>query len=241
MAGILVYPRCEAERNRFVVQKLADLLGVQLVEPSYREKADFVINRSNDYTVAEYYENMGIRVFNPSSLSKLANDKQACYDFMQDNGIEVMPTRYSTPPFVKKPVDGHGGDGVVWCESTDDYDDSMVCQKPASDLGRDVRVWVLGGEIVCAILRSSDTDFRSNFCLGGNAEIYHLSDDEVALVKHIISLLDGDYYGVDFVFDHGRMVFNEIEDTVGARMIYTLTDIDIIAEYAQYIKNVVES
>lgn len=235
MSGILVYSKKEAERNAFSVQKFCEKLDVKLVEPDYRGDADFVINRSNDYTIAEYYESKGIRVFNPSSLSKIANDKQLCYDYMESNGIEIMPTRYSIPPFVKKPRNDHGGNGVVMCHSVDDYDENMVCQAPASDLGRDVRVWVLGGEIICSILRKSDTDFRSNYCLGGSAEIYNLSSDEKALVNAVISLVDGDYYGVDFVFNNGKMVFNEIEDTVGARMVYDLTDIDILDRYIDYI------
>lgn len=235
MAGILVYSKKEAERNAFVVQKFSEKLDIQLVTPDYRGRADFVINRSNDYRVAEYYENLGIRVFNPSNLSKIANDKQLCYDYMESKGIEIMPTRYGTAPFVKKPRNGHGGNGVIMCNSADDYDSDMVCQMPASDLGRDVRVWVLGGEIICSILRSSDSDFRSNYCLGGSASIYDLSADERALVNVIISTIDGDYYGVDFVFNNGKMVFNEIEDTVGARMVYDLTDIDILDMYIDYI------
>lgn len=238
MSGILVYSKKEAERNAFSVQKFCEKLDVKLVEPDYRGDADFVINRSNDYTIAEYYESKGIRVFNPSSLSKIANDKQLCYDYMESKGIEIMPTRYCTPPFVKKPRNDHGGNGVVMCHSADDYDENMVCQAPASDLGRDVRVWVLGGEIICSILRKSDTDFRSNYCLGGSAEIYNLSSDEKALVNAVISLVDGDYYGVDFVFNNGKMVFNEIEDTVGARMVYDLTDIDILD---MYIQNIIET
>lgn len=236
MAGILVYPADEAKRNAFVVQKFKQKLDIKLVTPDYRGTADFVVNRSNDYRVAEYYEKQGIRVFNPSQLSKIANDKQLCYDYMESKGIEVMPTRYCTVPFVKKPRNSHGGNGVVMCNSASDYDSDFVCQMPASDLGKDVRVWVLGGEIICAILRSSDTDFRSNYCLGGRASIYDLSPDERALVNAVISLVDGDYYGVDFVFNNGKMVFNEIEDTVGARMVYDLTNIDILDMYIDYIK-----
>lgn len=236
MSGILVYSQEEAERNSYVVERFVSGLGVRLVEPSYRGLADYVINRSNDYKIAEFYEQNGIRVFNPSSLSKIANDKQSCYDFMEQNGIEIMPTRCAVPPFVKKPKDGHGGMGVVMCNSADDYDENMVCQQVATDVGRDVRVWVLGGKIIASILRKSDTDFRSNYCLGGSAEIYNLSADEQCLVQRIIDLVDGDYFGVDFVFNNGKMVFNEIEDTVGARMIYDLTDIDIIAKYIDYIK-----
>lgn len=235
MKTILVYSAAEARRNAFAVQKFLNELVAELVTPDYRGEADVVINRSDDYRIAQYYESRGIRVFNSAVFTRLANDKQAAYDFMEQNGIPVMPTRYSTPPFVKKPRDGHGGAGVIMCNSADDYDESFVCQKPASDLGRDLRVWVLGGEIKAAFLRVSKTDFRSNFCLGGDAVPYSLNADEIALVKKIIALVGGDYYGIDFVFDGGKIVFNELEDAVGARILYAKTDMDIFAEYGKYI------
>lgn len=240
MKTILVYSPEEAARNSFVVKKFREQLGAELVDPTARVRADVVINRSNDFGVANYYGKMGAKVFNGAEFCRLANDKQLCYDFMQKRGIKIMPTRYSNPPFVKKPKNSHGGNGVVMCRSAEEYDENQVCQMPASDLGKDVRVWVLGGEIVTSILRVSDTDFRSNYCLGGRAELYNLSAEETAEVQKIIDLvspLGAHYYGIDFVFNHGKAVFNELEDTVGARMVYDLTDIDIIDRYIEYIKS----
>ena len=34
---------------------------------------------------------------------------------------------------------------------------------------------------------------------------------------------------------NGKWVLNEIEDAVGARMLYSLADFDIVKEYAAYI------
>ena len=237
MKPILVYSKEEAKRNSFAVNKICEKTGAVLVTPKYDGEALYVINRTNDYRVAERFEKRGTRVFNPSAFSRLANDKQLCYDFMEQNKIEIMPTRYKGVPFVKKPKNGHGGQGVMMCESIDDYDESFVCQKPASDLGKDLRVWVLGDEIVASILRVSESDFRSNFCLGGTAIPYYLSEAETKEVKKIISLVKGDYYGIDFVFDGGKIVFNELEDAVGARMVYEKTDIDIISLFCDYVLN----
>lgn len=236
MSGVLIYTNKEAKRNRFSIEKFIQKLDVKLVDESFRGDADFVINRTNDYKIAEYYESRGIRVFNPSSLSKIANDKQKCYEFMKENGIEIMPINYKGVPAVKKKIDGHGGIDVYMLDKAEPFDDGYVYQKPCDTLGRDVRVWLIGGKIIATILRSSDTDFRSNFCLGGKASEYTLTDDDRALVYKIADLLDYDYIGIDFIFNNGRLVFNEIEDTVGARMIYSLTDIDIISLYCDYIK-----
>lgn len=236
MSGVLIYTNKEAKRNRFSIEKFIQKLDVKLVDENYRGDADFVINRTNDYKIAEYFESRGIRVFNPSSLSKIANDKQKCYEFMKENGIEIMPINYKGVPAVKKKIDGHGGIDVYMLDKAEPFEDGYVYQKPCDTLGRDVRVWLIGGKIIASILRSSDTDFRSNFCLGGKASEYTLTDDDRALVYKIADLLDYDYIGIDFIFNNGRLVFNEIEDTVGARMIYSLTDIDIISLYCDYIK-----
>jgi ribosomal protein S6--L-glutamate ligase/gamma-F420-2:alpha-L-glutamate ligase len=236
MSGILIYTEAEAKRNSFAIEKFKENLDVTLVDENYRGKADFVINRTNDYTIGEYFEGKGIRVFNPSTLSKIANNKQACYDFMEINGIPVLPTDYDGVPAVKKPVDSHGGNGVEMLTTPEPFEQGYVYQKPCDTLGKDLRVWAIGNEIITSILRESETDFRSNFCLGGSATVYELSSDEKALVEKVISLVSSDYIGIDFLFNNGTLVFNEIEDTVGARMVYAKTDIDIISIYCDYIK-----
>ena len=238
MSGILIYSKEEAERNAFSIKKYKENLDINLVlqdDVDFSINTDFVINRTNDYTIAEKFEKRGIRVFNPSSLTKLANNKQACYEFMQKNGIEIMPVNYGGVPAVKKAVNGKGGTEVFMINEKEPFENGYVYQKPASDLGKDLRVWLINGKIEASVLRESKVDFRANFCLGGRAVLYELSDEEKNLIYNISSLIKYDYIGIDFVFNSGKIVFNEIEDSVGARMIYSLTDIDIIKNYCKYI------
>jgi len=240
MSGILIYSASEAQRNAFAIEKFRENLDTALVTEenlNFSADTDFVINRTNNSSIAESFEKRGIRVFNPSSLTALANNKQRCYEFMSKNGIEIMPVNYKKTPVVIKPSDGKGGKDVRLIKSGEiPIKKGYVYQKPASDLGKDLRVWLIGGRIAAAALRESKTDFRSNFCLGGNAYLYTLSEEERALVMKIAGLVKYDYIGIDFVFNNGRIVFNEIEDAVGARMVYSLTEIDIIKEYCNYIK-----
>lgn len=237
MSGVLLYTKEEAERNAFSVEKYKKYLGVALVDENYRGDADFVINRTNDYKIGEYFEKKGIRVFNPSSLSRLANDKQLCYEFMEKNGITVMPVNYKGVPVIKKKIDGAGGKEVFMLNKAEPFEKGYVYQMPCDTLGKDLRVWVIGGKIITAVLRESKTDFRSNFCLGGSAIPYNLNEKEIVQVQKVISLVKCDYAGFDFLFHRGELVFNEIEDTVGARMVYSVSDIDIIKLYCDYIKN----
>lgn len=58
----------------------------------------------------------------------------------------------------------------------------IVVQRVASEKGKDLRVYVIGNEIVAGMLRTSATDFRSNFSLGGHAQVHVLTEEEEMLV-----------------------------------------------------------
>ena len=179
-------------------------------------------------------------MFNPAAFCALANDKDACYRFMAAKGVEILPIDQTEPPMVVKPKDGHGGQGVRLIlpgEPVPPQDGNLVYQAVADTPGQDLRVWLLGGEIYAACLRRSATDFRSNYCLGGSAAVYPLTPAERAQVSDIAALVQADYYAIDFVRHQGRWVFNELEDTVGARMLYDLTTLDPLADYCRYIQN----
>ena len=147
MSGVLIYSEKEAKRNTFAINKFKEELGVTLAINDYNGTADFIINRTNNYKIAEKFEKKGIRVFNPSSLSKLANNKQLCYEFMEKNGIEILPINYKEVPAVKKPIDGHGGQGVVMINEKESFESGFVYQKPCATLGKDLRVWAIGNDI----------------------------------------------------------------------------------------------
>ena len=146
-------------------------------------------------------------------------------------------------PNVTKPIDSKGGDRVFLNKNYDDYkkniksynDTSFILQNVASEVGKDLRVYVIGKEIIASVLRTSKTGFISNFCKGNDASLYTLKSSEISLVKKIVNLIDADYVGIDFLFDKGNLVLNEIENVVGARMLYSLTDINIADRFIKYI------
>ena len=212
--------------------------------------ADIVINRSRDVSVALECEKMNIPVFNNSQICRMGNDKLAAVNYAAEKGIRVMPTFETADgldyPFVMKSRDGHGGKEVFLIENEQDLasalsvaetssDTKWIYQKVASDIGRDLRVYITGNKITAAMLRTSENDFRSNFSLGGSAAVYTLSKTEIETVEKLTDGLDIGHCGIDFIFDRGELVFNEIEDVVGSRMLYKYTDIDVVEEYVDYI------
>lgn len=240
MQGVLIYSSAEARRNAFVVEKYLKELPLRLVlqeELTLQEKADFVVNRTDDWRIAAAFEQRGVRVFNSSTVSRIANDKALAYSFMQSHGVEVLPVNYTGFPAVLKKSFSKGGKDVHLIHTPQELPKDLsgwVLQQPCDTPGKDLRVYVLGGEIVVSCLRTG-SGFLSNYCLGGRAEVYSLSADERAAVQKVIGLFDFDFVGIDFLFHQGKLVFNEIEDTVGARMVYDLTDLDIVSMYCRYI------
>ena len=111
----------------------------------------------------------------------------------------------------------------------------LLHQKLASNAGVDVRFYILGNEIVAAVKRQSYKSFKSNYSLGGMVSLHKPSDKEKSMVKKILEVIDIDYGGIDFIYHNDRPVFNEIEDAVGAKMLYQTSKIDIIGMYCEYI------
>ena len=90
---------------------------------------------------------------------------------------------------------------------------------------------------MAAVERENSKDYRSNFSLGGEVKAYQPSQEMVTIAEKVSKLLGATYIGVDFLIDGSNIYLNEIEDPVGARMLYKTTDIDIINLFTKEIKN----
>lgn len=243
------FSKYKIEIKLIIVENLSDIKEYEL--------PDFAINRSRDYKIAELLEKKGIRVFNNSKVTKISNDKAATYEYLKNtvpfmpvlcDGIKIISDKQTVDtdfkyPYVIKTCKGHGGSQVFMVENSLQEKEVLqsiakekyIVQKVCSDLGKDVRVYILGNEIVEAVLRTSKESFKSNYSLGGSVEKYELNEKEKEMVYAIIKKLPLDYAGIDFTFHNGNAVFNEIEDAVGARMLYEVSEIDIVERFVRYI------
>jgi len=138
---------------------------------------------------------------------------------------------------------GHGGSEVFKAFSEEEVanicaemeERKPIIQEFAPCPGKDLRVYVMGGRIIASVLRTSDSDFRANYKLGGNAELVEPPEEVREIVKRIIPELMPDFIGIDFVFGEDRVYLNEMEDVVGTRMLYSLTEMDPARMYMEYI------
>jgi len=242
------------------IQKKAEPIGlsiqVVLTETLRFEDADlpdFVISRQRNHRLSQAFEQAGIPVFNSSRVCKICNDKRNTHRFLE--GFPQMKTVFidaehpnspqSLPfPLVVKPATGHGGDRVSLVENesqlqaalADFANEPALLQELASNAGRDLRVYVLFGHIVAGVMRTARSGIVSNFKRGGDVALHTLTDAEAALAQAVIRRFEEQgaplsFAGIDFLYHNGNPVMNEVEDVVGSRMLYQVSDIDIIDLY----------
>lgn len=114
-----------------------------------------------------------------------------------------------------------------------------VIQKRIDSDGNDIRVYVLFGKIYAAVLRHGDDGFKSNFSLGGSVSEYFPDENQKIFIEKIINAFGKDELnmaGIDFILTRdGRLIFNELEEMVGSRMLYKCSKHDIVKEYVEQI------
>ena len=259
MKGWVVYDSEGAKRNAWFVEKLLTelrSLGLSVEKKIFNCPMpttvfpDFAIVRTMNTQISEWLDGNGVRVFNNPMTAKIACDKWQTYLFCKQNEIPVLEARLiegDLPPFdfpfVVKSRDGHGGSEVYLCGEKASWDsllskidrERFIAQPLCDEVGKDMRVYMLGGKVLAAMLRSSHTDFRSNFSLGGRATKAKVDDSQKRILAKVNALISPDFCGVDFIRHKGEWILNEIEDPVGTRMLYEHTDIDAAQAYVRHI------
>ncbi len=262
MNGWLIYDEIGANRNRWFIDRLIMLakqkgINLKLILSADNWKAnedftklDFAIVRTIDPMINRFFEDFGIRTFNNYVTSSVANDKWKTFQVAKELSIPTMDTvlisekfKPSVYPFVLKSRNGHGGSEVYLINDEFEYrkrlqnidPQNYIAQKVSSKIGFDMRVYVLKNEILAAILRHSSTDFRSNYSLGGEVSVAQVDKGQTQIVQKIVSTLNYDFVGIDFIMNEGTWVLNEIEDVVGTRMLYKCTNLDAAQLYIDYI------
>ena len=216
--------------------------------------------RTIDPLLSMHLEQLGTMVFNSAEVARICNHKGLTHHTVNQLGIPMMDTFFFTKselpaqppldyPFVMKNVRGRGGkevfyieNDVDWMQSKEKQSKEIILQTADVQLGKDLRVYIIGEEIIASVLRESDFDFRANFTLGGNASLYQLREEEEKLVKKIISHFDFDLVGIDFLIGkNGELLFNEIEDIVGSRTLSKLSEINLLEKYTAHILKKLEA
>lgn len=258
ISGLIVYNGYDAKCNRFFINKCLELLNDETFSLKYvdeekileyvtNNKVDFVIYRGRNYRLLDELEENGIRSFNNVLTNRVANDKYLTYKLLKEENLPYIET-YLEPksfPCIMKSVSGHGGQEVFLVKSVDEVNQIKVEHPELKfiyqnflDNNGDVRIYVLNQKVVVSIKRKSQVDYRNNYSLGGEVELFEPSQEMVESAIKVASLLKADFIGVDFLLTKEGYKIIELEDPVGSRMVYKLKpELDIIKQYVEHIKN----
>ena len=214
-------------------------------------RPDFAVMRAPYPLLSAHFERMDIPCFNNAKVADICNDKQKTHSLLSDE-LPMMPTAFLTPsaflnpfpyPVVVKGAHGCGGRAVRLARDGREFQeavqaispDTLVVQPLCDEPGKDLRVYVLGNQIIAAMLRFQESDFRSNVGLGGGSSPVPVTDELRDYTGRVLRHFDTGLVGIDFIYHQGRLVFNEVEDAVGTRMLYMHTARDIADEYLSMI------
>ncbi len=149
---------------------------------------------------------------------------------------------------VVKPIFGAEGRGIIRLSDPDlafrsfrtleRLDNVLYIQQFIEHAGFDVRVLILHGNIIGAIKRTNQTDFRTNVSRQGSATIHDVNDSEAKLALSAARTVHASFAGVDLLYDlDGRCFVIEVNAVPGWRAFQRATQIDVAERVIQYLEN----
>jgi RimK family alpha-L-glutamate ligase len=225
-------PDVDAVVNRLLLSNTThpeELLGLARCLSTLRptlNRPDEVLGALHKYATATALAEAGIRV--PDAL--LALDAGRLNEERPDFGPEAV---------FKTAIGTHGGG--TWKVGADEQVNPMVGDRFAflqslverDDVGeggerhRDLRVYVVGGEVVASMYRyAPDTDWRTNVALGGSVEgVSDLPDEAREFALDAAATLGLDYAGVDLVEGAAGWHVLEVNPTAGFKGLFEATGV----------------
>jgi ribosomal protein S6--L-glutamate ligase len=228
-------------------------------------KYDIVITRPSilsevDLHIAliEQMEMAGILLFNRYEAILKAKNKVKTMQILDHYGIPIPKTVFVSRPewleqavnfvgrfplIVKRPVGSYGA-GVTIVESMRALKSFLLWDQPMYLLqqyvkyskGKDMRVFVVNGEVVGTMMRSARKgEFRSNIELGGKGRPVEITEEEASIALRSVQALDLNYAGVDIMRGKDGPVVLEVNSNPGFKELERATGVNIsktIVEYA---------
>lgn len=230
-----------------------------------RCKPDFVLFWDKDIPLAKRLEKMGLKLFNSSKAIENCDNKALTYIELENKvpmpETIIAPMTYRNIgynntdflydaikklglPLVIKECYGSFGQQVYLAESTDEAlnivrntREPLIFQKfIAESRGRDIRINMVGGKAVAAMMRYNESDFRANITNGGSMVPYTPDEKEIALAEKVCKILELDFGGVDILFSERGPLVCEVNSNAHFKNIYDCTGVNVADCIGEYIE-----
>src|SRR5699024_8534523 len=153
-----------------IIYKNSDILNLITSPPeSLKEKPDYVVFTDKDIYLAQYLEAQGILVYNSSKtidIPKTYGNFVHLEDEFFDSAIQQLGM-----PLIVKEAFGSFGEQVYLANNLSELKELvfhhsdqplMLQQFISTSYGRDVRIQVVGNQVIAAMERRAQNDFRAN-------------------------------------------------------------------------------
>lgn len=232
-----------------------------------KAKPDYVLFTDKDIYLAQQLENIGIRVFNRAKTIEVSDDKIKTYQHLVKENLPipktiVAPKTYigSTAfpedyvkeivdtfsyPFIMKEAFGSFGEQVYLIENEADLQDRLQTVKEpfmfqefiTTSYGEDIRIQVVGKQVVAAMKRRSETDFRANITSGGTMQPYEPTEKEKAIAIKASLAIGADFSGVDLLFgENEEPIICEVNSNGHIRNLFDCTGINAAYPIIEYVE-----
>lgn len=178
-------------------------------------------------SIVRQLERLGVRVFNRSATIETVADKLHTHQVLAENGLPTPTTmlakfpvdidlieRTIGFPVIVKTLLGSNGTGVFLIETPKAFHDLMemigelnpsiqlIFQKfVESSKGRDLRLFVVDGEVIAAMeRRARDGGFKANFSAGGTVHQFLPDQRARDMAVKAAEILDIQVAGIDLLF-----------------------------------------
>jgi len=113
----------------------------------------------------------------------------------------------------------------------------LIQQYIQTSQGRDVRVEVVGGRVIAAMLRTNPSDYRSNITNGGTAQPYTVNMQQAQLAIDACRALGLDFGGGDILFGPNEMpILCEVNSNAHFKNLYDCTGVNAAEDIMEYIQ-----
>ncbi|MDV6377237.1 RimK family alpha-L-glutamate ligase [Sporosarcina sp. GW1-11] len=164
---------------------------------------------------------------------------------IEDSGYyENVLVELGLPLIIKE---GHGSFGMkVYLIETKEAFDEKVKELRGVDYvfqefietsrGRDLRVNIVGDQIIASMYRHSETDFRANITNGGVAEVVKLTEAQETLALAAAKAVGAEFAGVDLLFGPNEQpLVCEVNGAAHIRNLLNVTGINVADAMIAYI------
>jgi len=215
--------------------------------------------------VLAHFEWVGTPVVNRAKAIAAARHKFHSLRILAQHGLPIPPSltvgsatfledavaEVGTYPFILKPFHGTHGTGVMLLDTPtsltsavdalcDLHQDYVIQPFIAEAGGVDIRVFVVGGEVVAAMKRSAPPgEFRANIHKGASGEAIALTDEYTRLAIVAAAALELEIAGVDLLQTNEGPVVLEVNPSPGFEELESVTGIDIAGVIIEFVTSYV--